>query len=191
MWQALLKDSKFVTMSSCRDVCWQVYAVPNAQSVLLEQPNAFIDAVPLQYGLHGLTWPLQHTHCCFDHTLFRKGRCCDVQAFARLSAVYGGTYMLAKPDVEVVFENGVAVGISSEGETAKAKLVGCTCCCCMAPAKPFLHLRCTCKISGIEDHWRRCCLLDVLLERLSTAVDGTCRTCSELVFCTVQLLHRQ
>lgn len=50
--------------------------------------------------------------------------CCNVQAFARLSAVYGGTYMLAKPDVEVVFEDGVAVGVSSEGETAKAKLVG-------------------------------------------------------------------
>ena len=46
-----------------------------------------------------------------------------LQAFARLSAVYGGTYMLAKPDAEVVYENGVAVGVSSEGETAKAKLV--------------------------------------------------------------------
>ena len=48
---------------------------------------------------------------------------CDVQAFARLSAVYGGTYMLAKPDVEGVYEEGVEVGVSSEGETAKAKLV--------------------------------------------------------------------
>ena len=46
-----------------------------------------------------------------------------LQAFARLSAVYGGTYMLAKPDAEVVYENNVAVGVSSEGETAKAKLV--------------------------------------------------------------------
>ena len=46
-----------------------------------------------------------------------------LQAFARLSAVYGGTYMLAKPDVEVVYEEGVAVGVSSEGETAKAKMV--------------------------------------------------------------------
>ncbi|PRW44504.1 Rab GDP dissociation inhibitor [Chlorella sorokiniana] len=46
------------------------------------------------------------------------------QAFARLSAVYGGTYMLAKPDVEVVYdEAGVAVGVTSEGETAKAKFV--------------------------------------------------------------------
>lgn len=48
---------------------------------------------------------------------------CVAQAFARLSAVYGGTYMLAKPDAEVVYEDGVAVGVSSEGETAKAKLV--------------------------------------------------------------------
>lgn len=46
-----------------------------------------------------------------------------MQAFARLSAVYGGTYMLSKPDVTVAFENGVAVGVTSEGETAKAKLV--------------------------------------------------------------------
>lgn len=46
--------------------------------------------------------------------------------------------MLAKPDVEVVFENGVAVGVSSEGETAKAKLVGCTCCCYTTPATTFL-----------------------------------------------------
>lgn len=45
------------------------------------------------------------------------------QAFARLSAVYGGTYMLNKPDVEVVYEDGVAVGVKSEGEIAKAKLV--------------------------------------------------------------------
>lgn len=39
------------------------------------------------------------------------------QAFARLSAVYGGTYMLSKPDAQVVFDdNGVAVGVSSEGQ---------------------------------------------------------------------------
>ena len=46
-----------------------------------------------------------------------------VQAFARLSAVYGGTYMLSKPDAEVVWEGGKAVGVKSEGETARAKLV--------------------------------------------------------------------
>ncbi|KAJ3208183.1 Rab GDP dissociation inhibitor alpha [Dinochytrium kinnereticum] len=46
------------------------------------------------------------------------------QGFARLSAIYGGTYMLNKPVEEVVYdENGKFVGVKSEGETAKAKLV--------------------------------------------------------------------
>lgn len=48
------------------------------------------------------------------------------QAFARLSAVYGGTYMLNKPDCSVVFDDsGKAIGVSSEGETAKCKKVVC------------------------------------------------------------------
>jgi hypothetical protein len=34
----------------------------------------------------------------------------------RLSAIYGGTYMLNKPIEEIVYENGVAVGVKSEGE---------------------------------------------------------------------------
>lgn len=49
---------------------------------------------------------------------------CFLQAFARLSAVYGGTYMLHKADATVVYdEAGRAVGVSSEGETAKCKFV--------------------------------------------------------------------
>ncbi|KAK9109036.1 hypothetical protein Sjap_017096 [Stephania japonica] len=48
------------------------------------------------------------------------------QAFARLSAVYGGTYMLNKPDCKVEFdENGKAIGVTSEGETAKCKKIVC------------------------------------------------------------------
>ncbi|KAJ4807634.1 Guanosine nucleotide diphosphate dissociation inhibitor [Rhynchospora pubera] len=48
------------------------------------------------------------------------------QAFARLSAVYGGTYMLNKPECKVEFdENGKAYGVTSEGETAKAKKIVC------------------------------------------------------------------
>lgn len=47
------------------------------------------------------------------------------QAFARLSAVYGGTYMLAKADAEVVYDadSGRAMGVKSEGQTATAKFV--------------------------------------------------------------------
>ncbi|KAK1274884.1 hypothetical protein QJS04_geneDACA005698 [Acorus gramineus] len=48
------------------------------------------------------------------------------QGFARLSAVYGGTYMLNKPECKVEFdENGKAIGVTSEGETAKCKKVVC------------------------------------------------------------------
>jgi len=47
------------------------------------------------------------------------------QGFARLSAIYGGTYMLNKPIDEIVVENGVVVGVKSEGEVARAKVVIC------------------------------------------------------------------
>ncbi|XP_072995059.1 guanosine nucleotide diphosphate dissociation inhibitor At5g09550 [Typha latifolia] len=48
------------------------------------------------------------------------------QGFARLSAVYGGTYMLNKPQCKVEFnENGKAYGVTSEGETARCKKVVC------------------------------------------------------------------
>ncbi|KAF5901454.1 Rab GDP dissociation inhibitor beta, partial [Clarias magur] len=38
------------------------------------------------------------------------------QGFARLSAIYGGTYMLNKPIEEIIVENGKIVGVKSEGE---------------------------------------------------------------------------
>lgn len=44
------------------------------------------------------------------------------QGFARLSAIYGGTYMLNKP-IEKIEEKDGLVYITSEGETAKAKQV--------------------------------------------------------------------
>jgi len=46
------------------------------------------------------------------------------QAFARLAAIYGGTYMLNKPISNVVYnDKGEACGVTSEGETAKCKFV--------------------------------------------------------------------
>lgn len=46
------------------------------------------------------------------------------QGFARLSAIYGGTYMLNKKIDEVVYDAaGKFVGVTSEGETVKAKAV--------------------------------------------------------------------
>jgi Rab GDP dissociation inhibitor len=46
------------------------------------------------------------------------------QGFARLSAIYGGTYMLNKPIDEIVYDDaGRFVGVKSEGETVRAKMV--------------------------------------------------------------------
>ena len=46
------------------------------------------------------------------------------QSFARLSAIYGGTYMLEKPIDEIVTdEDGKFVGVRSGKETVKAKQV--------------------------------------------------------------------
>lgn len=47
------------------------------------------------------------------------------QGFARLSAIYGGTYMLDKPVEELVYENGRVVGVKSGGEIARCKQVYC------------------------------------------------------------------
>ena len=46
------------------------------------------------------------------------------QGFARLSAIYGGTYMLDKPVEEIVYDdNGKVCGVKSQGETARTKMV--------------------------------------------------------------------
>ena len=46
------------------------------------------------------------------------------QSFARLSAIYGGTYMLDKPIEAIVTDaDGKFVGVTSHGETVKAKQV--------------------------------------------------------------------
>nr|QBH73827.1 rab gdp-dissociation inhibitor [Nicoletia phytophila] len=47
------------------------------------------------------------------------------QGFARLSAIYGGTYMLDKPVDEIVLENGKVAGVRSGNEIAKCKQVYC------------------------------------------------------------------
>ncbi len=47
------------------------------------------------------------------------------QGFARLSAIYGGTYMLDKPCDEIVVENGKVIGVRSGDEIAKCKQVYC------------------------------------------------------------------
>ncbi|XP_040214869.1 rab GDP dissociation inhibitor alpha-like [Rana temporaria] len=47
------------------------------------------------------------------------------QGFARLSALYGGIYMLNKPVDEILMEKGKVVGVRSEGEIAHCKQLIC------------------------------------------------------------------
>lgn len=48
------------------------------------------------------------------------------QGFARLSAIYGGTYMLDKPVDEIVFDaNGRVTGVRSGDETVRCKQLYC------------------------------------------------------------------
>ncbi|KAH0861147.1 hypothetical protein HID58_089408, partial [Brassica napus] len=62
----------------------------------------------------------------YIYPLYGLGELPQVRAFARLSAVYGGTYMLNKPECKVEFDgSGKAIGVTSAGETAKCKKVVC------------------------------------------------------------------
>jgi len=47
------------------------------------------------------------------------------QGFARLSAIYGGTYMLDKPADELVMEDGKVVGVKSGEDIARCSMVIC------------------------------------------------------------------
>lgn len=47
------------------------------------------------------------------------------QGFARLSAIYGGTYMLDKKVDEIVFEGGKAVGVRSGDDIVRCKQIYC------------------------------------------------------------------
>lgn len=76
--------------------------------------------------------PLRRIKLYYD-SLSRYGKCPYLyplyglgelpQGFARLSAVYGGIYMLNKPADEILMENGAVCGVKSEGEIAKTKAV--------------------------------------------------------------------
>ena len=45
------------------------------------------------------------------------------QGFSRLAALHGGVFMVNKPVDDILIENGVAIGICSDGEVAKAKCI--------------------------------------------------------------------
>jgi len=65
---------------------------------------------------------LRYGHSPYIYPLYGLGEM--PQGFARLSAIYGGTYMLNKPVEQVIYgPDGVVTGVKSEGETVKCKFV--------------------------------------------------------------------
>ncbi|KNC98110.1 uncharacterized protein SPPG_06519 [Spizellomyces punctatus DAOM BR117] len=83
-----------------------------------------------------MTQPAKETYeriCLYMNSMARYGKSPYIyplyglgelpQGFARLSAIYGGTYMLNKKVDELVYEDGKIVGVKSEGEVAKTKAV--------------------------------------------------------------------
>uniref|UniRef100_A0A803SUM7 Rab GDP dissociation inhibitor n=1 Tax=Anolis carolinensis TaxID=28377 RepID=A0A803SUM7_ANOCA len=77
-----------------------------------ESIKLYTESLPTRYGKSPYLYPL-----------YGLGEL--PQGFARLSAIYGGTYMLNKPIEEIVIENGKVAGVKSEGEIACCKQLIC------------------------------------------------------------------
>lgn len=95
-------------------------------ALALREDDSYLDEAAIEtvkrIKLYAESLARFNTNAPFIYPLYGLGEL--PQAFARLSAVYGGTYMLDKDDAEVVFdENGRATGVASHGETAKASFV--------------------------------------------------------------------
>ena len=84
---------------------------------------AFSTRKPRNLLLHLLVY----TSCLCASTLPEDGSDFAVYFFlVRLSAIYGGTYMLDKPIDDIVYEGGVVTGVTSQGEVSHAATNFCT-----------------------------------------------------------------
>jgi Rab GDP dissociation inhibitor len=95
-------------------------------ALALREDDSFLDSPAIdtvkRIKLYAESLARFNTNAPFIYPLYGLGEL--PQAFARLSAVYGGTYMLDKSDAEVEYDNdGRASGVTSGGETAQASFV--------------------------------------------------------------------
>lgn len=79
---------------------------------------------PYIYPLHGLG-ELPQSFARYARLLHMKYKVKLTWSKTSLSAIYGGTYMLDRAADEIVYENGIAVGVKSKGEIARAKQIIC------------------------------------------------------------------
>ena len=78
----------------------------------------------LKYIVHLYASRQAHLTACILYSILFE---CNVLSVSidRLSAIYGGTYMLDKQIDEIVMEDGHVVGVKSAGETARCNMVIC------------------------------------------------------------------
>jgi len=106
----------FGLSSETNDFLGHAMALHNTDAYLDEPAFETINKIRL-YGESVLRWG----NSPYIYPLYGLGEL--PQGFARLSAIYGGTYMLNKPVDEVIYEDGVVKGVKSEGVIAKCKFV--------------------------------------------------------------------
>lgn len=74
-------------------------------------PYYLVISITYLLTIHSRVWKQQWFGSCPTSLL-------SLIVLFRLSAIYGGTYMLNKPIDEIVVENGKVVGVKSEGEVS-------------------------------------------------------------------------
>ena len=133
-------DVSSLTSSSCADLNFHIFSGTSLSHVDLHWPQSkciksrwrdtvkvltcthcmdwesYLKVLPGEFFIIRINfWPISST--------FRTP--CIMFAGFRLSAIYGGTYMLDKPVDEIVFENGKVVGVRCGSEVARCNQVYC------------------------------------------------------------------
>jgi len=119
-----------IRKSSAREVMTKAGLEPSTMEFLGHAVGLYRDDAYLDQTAHDFVLKMQlyyeglarYEKSPYIYPLYGLGEL--PQAFARLAAIYGGTYMLNKPVTKIVYNSaGEACGVQSEGETASCKFV--------------------------------------------------------------------
>lgn len=112
---------KYNVDENTQDVCGHALALYRSEAYKDAPMREFVERVQLYYS--SLT-RYEGGKSPYLYPLYGLGEL--PQGFARLSAIYGGTYMLDKEGCEIVYgDDGKVIGVKSAGETARCKMVIC------------------------------------------------------------------
>lgn len=113
--------AKFGVDENTQDICGHALALYRSEEYKTAPMVEFVDRVKLYYES---LLRFQNSKSPYLYPLYGLGEL--PQGFARLSAIYGGTYMLDKEGCNIKYgEDGKVIGVESKGEVARCKLVIC------------------------------------------------------------------